>query len=141
MRQSIMNKCKKFRPSFWEMMMTDVCVMTLQSCIPEHAVKTVICGTLYADSTLTTPLPGDTLVVHDECLGKVGISLTDDSGHLSFSYWHGGVDANPEAKLHKVSRPVFLCYHGDTLWAKECREYFSNTVVYPGLDWNRNSVY
>lgn len=115
--------------------MATVCVMTMQSCFPERDAKTVLRGTLYADSTLTTPLAGDTLVVLDKHLGKVGISLTDDSGHFAFSYWNNGVDANPEAKFQVKFCLVFLCHHGDTLWCDERHRYYNNIVIYPGISW------
>lgn len=136
-----MNKSKKFRPSFWGMVVAAVCVMTMQSCFPESDVKTVLRGTLYADSTLTTPLAGDTLVVLDEHLGKVGISLTDDSGHFAFSYWSNGIDAKPEAKFKYEFPPVFLSHHGDTLWGGTSRSYHDNIVIYPGISWTSRWYY
>lgn len=118
-----------------------LCAVMLTGCMPQIDVKTVLRGTLYADSTMILPLAGDTLVVMDSKLGKVGVSLTDDSGHFAFSYWSNGIDANPEAKFQIEYPPVFLCRHGDTLWAGESHVGYNNIVLYPGIDWKRGGWY
>lgn len=134
MKQFFARFSMKFRASRITWLMAAAGMLAVQGCFPEHDAKTELRGALYVDSTLLAPLAGDTLVVHDQKLGKVGISLTDDSGHFAFSYWCNGVDANPDAKFQMSYPLVFLCYRGDTLWAGERHGKRDNIVIYPGIN-------
>lgn len=108
------------------------CVVLMHSCFPGRDYKTEIIGTFYTDSTLSMPVANDTLVVIDCEMGKVGISLTDDSGHFAFSYWSNGGDAHPNAKFQMYWGEFYLCDNGDTLCILERHNKYENVVLYRG---------
>lgn len=90
-------------------------------------------GTLYTDSTLTTPLSGQELVFainHGDTLGSV---LTDSQGRFGFAYNIGVDPLVDDRKFHFEYSWLFILYNGDTLYGKEYPSYTKDTLIlYPG---------
>lgn len=108
-------------------------------------------GTLYTDSTCSTPIAGAKLSFVGECFeGYVsGTSTTDGAGRFAFSYWQDGADAWEDnsvirPKLSAVEYLVQISYNNEILWISEANDA-SNMRLWPGCkkyngyNWRLNS--
>lgn len=93
-------------------------------------------GTLYTDSTLTTPMPGQTLdfvMEQDDTLGAV---RTDNQGRFGFAF-NVGVDpiARRDTKTSFDYSLLYIIHQGDTLYGDEYPCVDDDTLVlYPGCN-------
>lgn len=93
-------------------------------------------GTLYTDSTLTTPMPGQTLdfvMEQDDTLGTI---RTDNQGHFGFAF-NVGIDpiARRDAKLKIEYSWLYIIHQGDTLYGDEYPCVDGDTLLlYPGCN-------
>ena len=103
---------------------------------------TLITGTLYTDSTLTTPVADDTVWFYDYTYhGKhpdsilIGHALTDQEGRFGFLDWSVDVssyDPRYESKF-KIDFGQFIIVHWpDTLFRGEYSGKYNQLVLYPG---------
>ena len=103
---------------------------------------TRITGTLYTDSTLTTPVANDTVWFYDYTYhGKhpdsilIGHALTDQEGRFGFLDWSVDVssyDPRYESKF-KIDFGQFIIVHWpDTLFRGEYSGKYNQLVLYPG---------
>lgn len=115
-------------------------IALLGACQPysDHVIK----GTLYSDSTLTTPIAGDTLTfletddVYREAEGKyLGQAITDERGRWAFKYTRNlDVPANG-AKLQLTEYYLLIHDSSDTLYWEPVGRSNSDEgkiMIYPG---------
>lgn len=98
-------------------------------------------GYLYSDSTLTSPLAGDTLAFYQSYGRYLGQSITDTLGRWAF-LWVENFDNPYQNKMKMdVEPPLLLIRHkGDTLYFNHAS--FSNLLtLYPGCWSTRNHPY
>lgn len=106
-----------------------------------------ITGTLYTDSTLTTPVANDTLWFYNyswvyadstyhaslqECIGHC---LTDGQGRFGFLFWSFDVGemTSYEQKWEMTPDPSYLILHGqDTLFCGSYRANYKDITLYKG---------
>ena len=111
-------------------------VLLLVSCTDTETYY--VRGTLYTDSTITVPMPGEDLTftyrsAYSDTLGTV---RTDSQGRFGFAY-NIGIDpiARGDAKMHIEYAEVSILHQEDTL----CRfEYLwppDTLSLYIGMDW------
>ncbi len=112
---------------------------------------TQITGTLYTDSTLTTPVANDTLwfcnydawsEYHDSTVtnyltitNSVGHCLTDAQGRFGFSFWNVDVNQlvdNNGEKFNFESRPFLILHRQDTLFSGFYHSNYRELVLYSG---------
>ena len=107
---------------------------------------TRITGTLYTDSTLTTPVANDTVWFYDNTYHgnrpdstfvqpPIGHALTDDKGRFGFLDWNVDVssyDPRYESKFH-VDHGNFIIVHlTDTLFCGVYSGWYKDLILYPG---------
>ena len=111
----------------------------LCSCNPYH--EHVLKGTLYSDSTLTTPLAGDTLTFHDgedlyDCDNYLGQAVTDQRGRWAFQYVTNLESPNAArtgAKFSMAEYWLVIVCGDDTLYAGDGWDATrTNKTFYPG---------
>ena len=95
----------------------------------------IVRGTLYTDSTLTTPLAGEDLkfVLEKDSLGTI---RTDNQGHFGFAF-NVGIDpiARRDAKLKIEYSWLYIIHQGDTLYGNEYPQTDGDTLLlYPGCN-------
>lgn len=108
--------------------------LSLQSCIDKRQV--VLRGTLYADSTLATPVPNDTISFWWYDGSPIGRCTTDSAGRFGFSFWPDGADNwdNTYQSKFQVEYPRFwaIC-KSDTLgWLEAYPGGYANLEFYLG---------
>ena len=111
--------------------------LLLSACIDSQTYY--VRGTLYSDSTLSTPMVGHDLAFKlDWAEDTLGAVKTDSQGHFGFAF-NLAVDpvARQERKTSKEYTRLLIIDQNDTLY---CEEYFAveneNLVLYPGC-WER----
>lgn len=103
---------------------------------------TRITGTLYTDSTLTTPVANDTVWFYDYTYHgnrqdniPIGHALTDQEGRFGFLDWNvdfSTYDPRYESKF-KVDYGNFIIVHlTDTLFYGDYHYYYRELILYPG---------
>ena len=103
---------------------------------------TRITGTLYTDSTLTTPVANDTVWFYDYTYhGKhpdsilIGHALTDQEGRFGFLDWSVDVssyDPRYESKFQFDFGQFIIVHWPDTLFRGEYSGKYNQLVLYPG---------
>ena len=107
---------------------------------------TRITGTLYTDSTLTTPGANDTVWFYDNTYHgnrpdstfvqpPIGHALTDDKGRFGFLDWNVDVssyDPRYESKFKIDFGPFIIVHWPDTLFRGEYSGKYNQLVLYPG---------
>jgi len=103
---------------------------------------TRVTGTLYTDSTLTTPVANDTVWFYDYTYhGKhpdsilIGHALTDQEGRFGFLDWSVDVssyDPRYESKFKIDFGPFIIVHWPDTLFRGEYSGKYNQLVLYPG---------
>ena len=91
-------------------------------------------GTLYSDSTLSTPLIGHDINFVGEYDDTLGTVRTDSLGHFGFAF-NPGIDpiVRRNSKFVVVYPYLFVIHQGDTLYGCEYpRIEDENLVLYPG---------
>ena len=117
-------------------------VMLLASCA-DYSTH-VLRGTLYEDSTMSTPLSGRTLdfYEHEEYSdfygnGKyLGSAVSDEQGRWAFMYTRNMDTPHypaPAEKLQVIEYLVLIVSAGDTLYFGQTER---NLNLYPGINWN-----
>lgn len=125
-------------------------VLSLLLCACEESEYTTqITGTLYTDSTLTTPVANDTLwfcnyrhqleytdsTQSNIIIDSIGHCLTDAQGRFGFSFWNIDVnhliDANDE-KFQFEFAPFLILYKQDTLFSGFYHSNYRDLLLYIG---------
>ena len=125
---------KRIIPVLFALLLTGACERS------EYTTR--ITGTLYTDSTLTTPVANDTVWFYDYTYhGKhpdsilIGHALTDQEGRFGFLDWSVDVssyDPRYESKF-KIDFGQFIIVHWpDTLFRGEYSGKYNQLVLYPG---------
>ena len=109
----------------------------------------IVRGTLYTDSTLTTPVANDTLwfcnyrhqLAYTDStqsiiiIDSIGHCLTDAQGRFGFSFWNIDVnhliDANDE-KFQFEFAPFLILYKQDTLFSGFYHSNYRDLLLYIG---------
>ena len=106
----------------------------------EHFVR----GTLYADSTKTTPIAGDTLVFResdyyidpDADSKYLGYAVTDNRGRWAFKYIRGFDNPYMQepagAKLSMIEYFLLIIHGNDTLYWGHAGSNMENIDIWPG---------
>ena len=107
---------------------------------------TRITGTLYTDSTLTTPVANDTVWFYDYTYHgnrpdstfvqpPIGHALTDEEGRFGFLDWNVDVssyDPRYESKFQFDFGQFIIVHWPDTLFRGEYSGKYNQLVLYPG---------
>ena len=106
-----------------------ITLLLLGGCeMPEY--PTTISGTLYTDSTLTTPVAGDTVWFCDY------VSRYNDSSLVGEYLGHAYTDSLGEYERRKAFYNNFLAIYGqDTLFMGRYGDEYRKLVFYPGRQW------
>lgn len=113
--------------------------LSMQSCIDERQV--VLRGTLYADSTLTAPVPNDTITFHWADGSRFGSCTTDGEGKFGFSFWTDGADNwdnTYQSKFQIEYNQFWVVCKSDTLAILEAypSTYYQHLELYLGKSFN-----
>ena len=103
---------------------------------PEY--PTLISGTLYTDSTLTTPVANDTVWFCDfnRPNGYLGHATTNSLGRFGFSFWNFDVTQSEYERRKGPYQFLFLALYGqDTLFQGRYRDEYKKLILFPGRRW------
>ena len=120
-----------------------ITLLLLGGCeMPEY--PTTISGTLYTDSTLTTPVAGDTVWFCDyvsryndsSLVGEyLGHAYTDSLGRFAFTFWNFDVTKSEYERRKAFYNTFFAIYGQDTLFMGRYRSEYRKLIFYPGRQW------
>ena len=102
---------------------------------PEY--PTLISGTLYTDSTLSTPVANDTVWFCDfnRADGYLGHATTDSLGRFGFSFWNFDVTQTEYVRRKGIYYHFLTLYGQDTLFLGRYREGYKKLILFPGRQW------
>ena len=91
-------------------------------------------GTLYSDSTLTVPLPGQQLFFTMDGFDTLGSVSTDSQGRFGFAYNTGVDNLVDNSKFSIEYKWLYILYKGDTLYGYgDEYPWIRDTLnIYPG---------
>ena len=125
---------KRIIPVLFALLLTGACERS------EYTTR--ITGTLYTDSTLTTPVANDTVWFYDNTYHgnrqdstPIGHALTDKEGRFGFLDWNVDVNRyNPryECKFQFDFGQFIIVHWPDTLFRGEYSGKYNQLVLYPG---------
>ncbi len=104
--------------------------LTLFSCTDTKLYE--IRGTLYSDSTLTVPMPGQQLLFTMDGSDTLGSVSTDSQGRFGFAYNIGVGNLVDNSKFQFEYNRLFILYKGDTLYGAEYPCIRDTLNLYPG---------
>ena len=104
--------------------------LTLFSCTDTKLYE--ILGTLYSDSTLTVPLPGQQLLFTMDGSDTLGSVSTDSQGRFGFAYNIGVGNLVDNSKFQFEYNRLYILYKGDTLYGGEYPCIRDTLNLYPG---------
>ncbi len=104
--------------------------LTLFSCTDTKLYE--IRGTLYSDSTLTVPLPGQQLFFTIDGSDTLGSVSTDSQGRFGFAYNIGVGNLVDNSKFQFEYNRLYILYKGDTLYGGEYPCIRDTLNLYPG---------
>lgn len=104
--------------------------LTLFSCTDTKLYE--IRGTLYSDSTLTVPLPGQQLFFTMDGFDTLGSVSTDSQGRFGFAYNIGVGNLVDNSKFQFEYNRLYILYKGDTLYGGEYPCIRDTLNLYPG---------
>lgn len=104
--------------------------LTLFSCTDTKLYE--IRGTLYSDSTLTVPLPGQQLFFTMDGSDTLGLVSTDSQGRFGFAYNIGVGNLVDNSKFQFEYNRLYILYKGDTLYGGEYPCIRDTLNLYPG---------
>lgn len=104
--------------------------LTLFSCTDTKMYE--IRGTLYSDSTLTVPLPGQQLFFTMDGSDTLGSVSTDSQGRFGFAYNIGVGNLVDNSKFQFEYNRLYILYKGDTLYGGEYPCIRDTLNLYPG---------
>ena len=99
---------------------------------PEY--PTLVSGTLYTDSTLTTPVANDTVWFCNIDKEYLGHATTDSLGRFGFSFWNFDVTQS-EYERRKGPYQFLALYGQDTLFQGRYRDECKKLILFPGRRW------
>ena len=120
-------------------------IIVLSSCLlflfvacepPEY--PTLISGTLYTDSTLSTPVANDTVWFCNTDKAYLGHATTDSLGRFGFSFWNFDVTQTEYKWRKNLYYSFFALYGQDTLLQGHYRDEYKKLILYPGRHWRIN---
>ena len=101
---------------------------------PEY--PTLVSGTLYTDSTLTTPVANDTVWFCNIDKEYLGHATTDSLGRFGFSFWNFDVTQSEYERRKGPYQFLFLALYGqDTLFQGRYRDEYKKLILFPGRRW------
>lgn len=104
--------------------------LTLFSCTDTKLYE--LRGTLYSDSTLTVPLPGQQLFFTMDGSDTLGSVSTDSQGRFGFAYNIGVGNLVDNSKFQFEYNRLYILYKGDTLYGGEYPCIRDTLNLYPG---------
>ena len=114
-------------------------LLFLASCEPPE-YPTLVSGTLYTDSTLSTPVANDTVWFCDinRADGYLGHATTDSLGRFGFSFWNFDVTKDTYERRKNLYYHFIALYGEDTLLQGRYREEYKKLILFPGRHWRIN---
>lgn len=100
---------------------------------PEY--PTLVSGTLYTDSTLTTPVANDTVWFCNIDKAYLGHATTDSLGRFGFSFWNFDVTKTEYERRKNFYYTFFALYGQDTLFRGRYRDEYKKLILFPGRRW------
>lgn len=115
---------------FLKIILLTATALTLFSCTDTKLYE--IRGTLYSDSTLTVPLPGQQLFFTMDGYDTLGSVSTDSQGRFGFAYNIGVGNLVDNSKFQFEYNRLYILYKGDTLYGGEYPCIRDTLNLYPG---------
>lgn len=114
------------------------CLLFLFTACEPPEYPTLVSGTLYTDSTLTTPVANDTVWFCNIDKAYLGHATTDSLGRFGFSFWNFDV-TKTEYEWRKNLYYHFIALYGqDTLLQGRYRDEYKKLILFPGRRWRIN---
>lgn len=121
-----------------------IATLLLCAACEEPEFPTQISGTLYTDSTFTTPAANDTVWFCDfvsryndsTLTGQyLGHAYTDSLGRFGFTFWNFDITQTHYERRKNVYNSFLAIYGEDTLFQGSYRGDYKKLVLYPGRQW------
>lgn len=111
------------------------CLLLLFTACEPPEYPTIISGTLYTDSTLSTPVANDTVWFCNIDKEYLGHATTDSLGRFGFLFWNFDV-TKTEYEWRKNFYYNFIALYGqDTLFRGRYRDEYQRLILFPGRCW------
>ena len=111
------------------------CLFLLFTACEPPEYPTLISGTLYTDSTLTTPVANDTVWFCNIDKEYLGHATTDSLGRFGFSFWNFDVTKTEYEWRKNLCYNFFALYGQDTLFRGRYRDEYKKLILFPGRRW------
>ena len=116
------------------------CLLFLFTACEPPEYPTLVSGTLYTDSTLSTPVANDTVWFCDinRADGYLGHATTDSLGRFGFSFWNFDVTQTEYVRRKGIYYHFIALYGQDTLLQGRYRDEYKRLILFPGRQWRIN---
>ena len=111
------------------------CLFLLFTACEPPEYPTLVSGTLYTDSTLTTPVANDTVWFCNIDKAYLGHATTDSLGRFGFSFWNFDVTKTEYERRKNFYYTFFALYGQDTLFRGRYRDEYKKLILFPGRRW------
>lgn len=111
------------------------CLFLLFTACEPPEYPTLVSGTLYTDSTLTTPVANDTVWFCNIDKAYLGHATTDSLGRFGFSFWNFDVTKTEYERRKNLYYTFFALYGQDTLFRGRYRDEYKKLILFPGRHW------
>ena len=111
------------------------CLFLLFTACEPPEYPTLVSGTLYTDSTLTTPVANDTVWFCNIDKEYLGHATTDSLGRFGFSFWNFDVTKTEYERRMNFYYTFFALYGQDTLFRGRYRDEYKKLILFPGRSW------
>ena len=111
------------------------CLFLLFTACEPPEYPTLVSGTLYTDSTLTTPVANDTVWFCNIDKAYLGHATTDSLGRFGFSFWNFDVTKTEYERRKNLYYTFFALYGQDTLFRGRYRDEYKKLILFPGRRW------
>ena len=111
------------------------CLFLLFTACEPPEYPTLVSGTLYTDSTLTTPVANDTVWFCNIDKAYLGHATTDSLGRFGFSFWNFDVTKTEYERRKNLYYTFFALYGQDTLFRGRYRDEYKKLILFPGRQW------
>ena len=111
------------------------CLFLLFTACEPPEYPTLVSGTLYTDSTLTTPVANDTVWFCNIDKEYLGHATTDSLGRFGFSFWNFDVTKTEYEWRKNLCYNFFALYGQDTLFRGRYHDEYKKLILFPGRSW------
>ena len=121
-----------------------IAALLLCAACEEPEYPTTISGTLYTDSTISTPIANDTVWFYDfvwrgddssPAGHLLGHAYTDSLGRFGFTFWNFDINQTQYEKRKGIYNSYLAIYGHDTLFRGSYHKDYKRLVLYLGRQW------